>query len=310
VAATVTFTLSESSTDFVLGDITVTGGALLNFTGSGTVYTGTFTPAANSTQSGVVSIASGKFSDAAGNQNNDGAELNNIVTMSVDTIVPAVAITSNKTALKAGEAAMVTFTLSESSTDFVLGDVTATGGALSNFTGSGTSYTGTFTPAANSTADGLVSVASSKFSDVAGNQNNDGAELNNTVTMSTDTVLPTIAIASSKAALTAGEIATVSFTLSEASTDFVLGDVTVTGGALSNFTGAGTSYTATFTPAVSSTANGVVSVASSKFSDAAGNQNADGGSSDNAITMAIDTVLPTISITSNKNALRGGSQRR
>jgi hypothetical protein len=168
----------------------VTGGTLTNFTGSGTSYAATFTPTANSIESGIVSVASSKFSDSAGNQNSDGAESNNTVTMSVDTVVPTIAVTSTKTALKAGETATVSFTLSESSTDFVAGDVTVTGGVLSNFTGSGTSYTATFTPTANSTANGVVSVASSKFSDAAGNQNSDGADTNNNVTIAVDTLVP------------------------------------------------------------------------------------------------------------------------
>ena len=40
----ITFTLSEISTDFVVGDITLENGSLTNFTGSGKVYTATFTP--------------------------------------------------------------------------------------------------------------------------------------------------------------------------------------------------------------------------------------------------------------------------
>jgi len=100
-----------------------------------------------------------------------------------DTVPPTVAITSSKSALKAGETATITFTLSEPATDFAQSGVTATGGTLSGFTGSGTNYTAIFTPSVNSTANGVVSVASDKFSDAAGNFNKDGADANNTVTI-------------------------------------------------------------------------------------------------------------------------------
>ena len=127
-----------------------------------------------------------------------------------------------------------------------------------------------------STTNGVISVASTKFSDAAGNSNADGSEANNTLTLSVDTVRPTIAITSGAAALAKGETTTVTFTLSESSTDFVEGDISVSGGTLSSFSGSGTTYTATFTPTDISTTNGVISVASTKFSDAAGNTNADG----------------------------------
>jgi len=295
--ATITFTLSEASTDFTSADVSATGGTISNFAGSGTSYTATFTPTANSTTNGVISVASATFSDAAGNTNQDGADANNTVNLTVDTIRPTIAISSNASTLKAGETASLTFTLSKASTDFTAADVSATGGTLSNFSGSGTAYTATFTPATNSTANGVISVASATFSDAAGNTNNDGADTNNTVTLTVDTIRPTIAISSNVSTLKAGETATISFTLSEASTDFTSADVSATGGSLSNFTGSGTAYTATFTPTPNSTANGVISVASATFSDAAGNTNNDGADANNTVTLTVDTTPPTLSIT-------------
>ena len=203
---------------------------------------------------------------------------------------PTIAISSDATSLKAGETATLTFTLSESSSDFVASDVTVSGGKLSSFSGLGTSYSATFTPTASSTTNGVISVASSKFSDAAGNTNSDGSDSNNTITLSVDTTRPTIAISSDATSLKAGETATLTFTLSESSSDFVASDVTVSGGKLSSFSGLGTSYSATFTPTASSTTNGVISVASSKFSDAAGNTNSDGSDSNNTITLSVDTI--------------------
>jgi len=105
-----------------------------------------------------------------------------------DTVPPTIIVSSNTASLRSGQTATLTFTLSESSTDFALGDISVAGGTLTNFAGNGTSYTATFTPTANSTANGVVSVGSNQFSDAAGNFNVDGADANNAVTMSVNTV--------------------------------------------------------------------------------------------------------------------------
>jgi VCBS repeat-containing protein len=215
-------------------------------------------------------------------------------TFTLDTTRPTVAIASTTSTLKAAETATITFTLSEASTNFVVSDITVSGGTLSGFSGSGTSYTATFTPTANSTTNGVISVASGTFSDAAGNTNNDGADANNSVTLTVDTIRPTVAISSNVSTLKAGETATITFSLSEASTNFAVGDITVSGGTVSGFSGSGTSYTATFTPTANSTTNGVISVASGTFSDAAGNTNNDGADANNSVTLTVDTAAPTL----------------
>ncbi|MGD8111018.1 Ig-like domain-containing protein [Vibrio sp. TRT 17S01] len=290
--AQITFTLSEASADFEANDISVTGGTLSTLSGSGKSYSITFTPAADSTTDGVISVGTNKFSDAAGNLNTSGAS----ITLTVDSVLPTIDISSDKTALKAGEKAQITFTLSEAATDFASGDITVTGGSLGTLTGSGTNYSAEFTPTANSTTDGVISVAKSKFSDAAGNLNGAGDSL----TLSIDSVVPTIAITADVSALKGGETAQVTFTLSEASTDFESADITVSGGTLGTLTGSGTTYSAEFTPTTNSNKSGVITVAASKFTDAAGNANVAGAS----LTLAVDTVAPTISITSNKTQLK------
>jgi len=233
----------------------------------------------------VTAVESFKFSD---------------VTLSSTTLAnttpPTISITSSKTNLAAGQAATLTFAISESVSDFVVGDITVSGGTLSNFSGSGTSYTAIFTPFGNSTINGVVSVASNKFSDAAGNFNVDGSDANNTVsitinTVPADTTPPTIAVSTNKTSLSAGQTATVNFVISEAVSDFAVSDVAVSGGTLSNFSGSGTSYMATFTPTANSKVKGVVIVASNKFSDAAGNFNVDGSNPNNTVTMAVNTVI-------------------
>jgi hypothetical protein len=112
-------------------------------------------------------------------------------------------------------------------------------------------------------------------------------------TVAADTTPPTIAVSSSTSSLTSGSTAAISFTLGEASSNFISSDVTVSGGTLSNFSGSGTSYSATFTPDTNSTTAGSVSVSSGKFTDAAGNANTDGSDANNTVTMTVNTLVNT-----------------
>jgi Ca2+-binding RTX toxin-like protein len=186
--AKIAFTFSEVSTDLTIDDLTVLGGTVGEIVKKSTyVYETVFTPNENSTSPGSVSVASGKFTDTAGNTNNDGADINNSVTMTVDTIRPTIDISTVALSLKAGDTANIAFTLSEDSTTFIKGDIVVTGGTLSALAGSGKSYTAVFTPTRNSTLQGSVSVASGKFTDAAGNANNDGSDINNSVTMTINT---------------------------------------------------------------------------------------------------------------------------
>ena len=216
----------------------------------------------------------------------------------VDGVAPTVAITSNKTSLKSGDTAVITFLLTEASTSFTAADVTVTGGTLSGFGGSGAVYTATFTPTATSTAKGAVSVAAGVFTDAAGNGNTAGAL---TPQIAIDTVAPVVTIRSSKAALRSGDTAVITFLLSEASTSFTAADVTVTGGTLSNFGGSGTAYTATVTAAAAPASALVVSVPAGAFTDAAGNSNTPG-----SLTTPIDNFAPSIAITASRASMARG----
>ncbi|RUO37822.1 hypothetical protein CWE22_12025, partial [Pseudidiomarina aestuarii] len=95
-------------------------------------------------------------------------------------------------------------------------------------------------------------------------------------------------VASSVGALKAGETAALTFTLSESSNDFVVGDVTVVNGSLSNFAGSGSSYTATLTPTADFEGNATVDVAAAAFTDAAGNDN----TAATQAVIAVDTAIP------------------
>ena len=403
-STTLTFTVSEATSDLTGADFAVAGGTLGPLQQSATnplVYTATFTATSGTTSNTTasVSIASDKFSDAAGNFNKDGQEANNtwasavtpaainptagkldgasdsgvpgdnktndatptmsgtvpagstatvtingqtypvtvnpdgtwnftqptnlpdgtytpvinvtpagggaptstpITPFTIDTTAPTIAITADKTALAAGQTSVITFTLSEASSDFTSADIVSTGGSLGPLVQSTTNplvYTATFTPNSTGTA-ASITVDSAKFSDAAANSNKDtsinpapsGAvyEANNQVTLAinqtaADTTPPTIVVArTASGTLTSSE--TITFTLSEASKDFTQADLTSDSGTFSNFTAVPTSgsastgytqYTATFTPASSSSGQATLGVLAGKFADAAGNLNKD-----------------------------------
>ncbi|WP_330960629.1 Ig-like domain-containing protein, partial [Photobacterium sp. 53610] len=198
--------------------VTSSGGGTA-VTGSGTLSSGSQTVSGidvSGLSDGTI-VLSVTLTDAAGNAATAVAS-----TATLDTTKPGITITSDKLALKLGEAATLTFTLSESSSDFSAADVTVSGGSLSNFTGSGTSYSATFTPNLNITL-GTIDVAANVFTDSAGNNNTAAIQLSLVV----DVIPPTVTITSDKSALKQGETATLTFTLSESSSDFAAGDVIV-----------------------------------------------------------------------------------
>ena len=79
--AIIFFNLSESSANFSLSDVEVSGGNLSDFKGSGTNYTAIFTPDKTTSSSGIIRVGSDRFTDASGNANIDGSEANNIVNL-------------------------------------------------------------------------------------------------------------------------------------------------------------------------------------------------------------------------------------
>ncbi|MEW6996070.1 Ig-like domain-containing protein, partial [Colwelliaceae bacterium MEBiC 14330] len=72
--------------------------------------------------------------------------------------------------------------------------------------------------------------------------------------------------------LVAGDTATISFTFSEATTDFVVGNVSVTGGTLGTLSSSDNiTYTATLTPTAEYDGDITITVADDSYTDADGN---------------------------------------
>ena len=247
----------------------------------------------------MVSVASGRFTDAAGNANTDGEDANNSVTLSVDTARPTATIVVADTALKVGETSLVTITFSEAVTGFTNADLTIANGMLSSVSSAdgGRTWTATFTPTADiEDTTNLITLDNTDVTDAAGNAGTGSTDSNN---YAIDTRSPTVAISADRANLQTGETSVLTFTLSEAATDFDASDVVVTGGTLSDFRGSGTTYTATFTPTA---IRGAVSVASGQFSDAADNVNADGLDADNRVALTYDPTLDIANIAVNEGS--------
>ena len=161
---TITITLSEPSTNFTASDVVVSAGALTSWNAtSSTVYTAVFTPPANSTGSASISVGANTFTDAAENFN--GAFTSDAIAF--DTISPTVAVTRSASgSLGIGQTEIVTFALSEPSTDFTAGDVSVSAGALTGWNATSlTVYTAVFTPPANSAGTATISVAVGAFTD-------------------------------------------------------------------------------------------------------------------------------------------------
>ena len=86
-----TFTSSEATSNFVAGDVTVTGGTLTNFNASSdTVYTATIAPSGDGLR--TINVKANTFTDAAGNDNTASAEFR----WSFDGTDPGLAITAVK----------------------------------------------------------------------------------------------------------------------------------------------------------------------------------------------------------------------
>jgi len=258
------------------------GGTALSTNVSSNAWSTTLTPTqAQALSQGDLSVTA-DVSDIAGNSATQASK-----TIAYDGTVPTIVITSDKDTLIAGETATITFTLSEASSDFTSDDVTVSGGELTNFaTTSSTVYTATFTPTTNSTTNATIDVSASKFTDAIGNDNSQATQKVLTI----DTVIPTISISSNKTTAINGEVLNLSFTLSEDSTDFTSDDISVVGGAISNFAQDNTNtklYTAKLTIDDTTTSQATIDVAADKFQDATGNPNT-------AATQQIITILPSV----------------
>ena len=286
--ATITFT--ESVSNFVQSDVSLSGSAASitswRANSGNTVYTATITPTASGTV--TIGVAANVATDAANNQNT--AATSKTVTVSVDTTAPGVSI-SVPSGTQNG-AFSVTITFTETVSGFVGSDVSLTGSAAS-ITGwransGNTVYTATITPTTSGTV--TIGVAANVATDAANNQNT--AATSKSVTVSVDTTSPDVTVSVPSGVQNGRFSVTITFT--EAVSNFVQSEVSLSGSAVSitswRANSGNTVYTATITPTASGTVT--IGVAANVATDAANNANTAATSK----TVSIDVDKPTVTI--------------
>ncbi|WP_244963937.1 Ig-like domain-containing protein [Moritella marina] len=294
----VTFTFSEAPSDFVIGDINSPNGTItaLVATADPTVWTATFTPNDNFDGSATITVDNDSYTDAAGNLGSGNTDA-----IIVDTVNPTLAIAFTESALSDGETSGVTFTFSEAPSDFVIGDINSPNGTMTNLVQDATNgkiWTATFTPNDNFDGSATITVDNDSYTDAAGNLGS-----GNTDAIIVDTVNPTLAIAFTESALSDGETSAVTFTFSEAPSDFVIGDINSPNGTITALvaTADPTVWTATFTPNDNFDGSATITVDNDSYTDAAGNLG-----SGNTDAIIVDTVNPTLAIAFTESALSDG----
>ena len=245
-----TFTWSEDVIGFAASDITVAGGVLGALSGSGDTYTAQLTPTRG--EDARVAVAAGAAENATGDT---GPMAIVAVTATwVSPPGPTLKITGMPASVTDKSVITLTFTWSEPVLGFQRNDINLynpgyTAGATAAygaFGGSGSVYTLDIVPTLVAGLGPYVSVAADTVTNLNGDP---GPPLRVIATSGfADTTKPTLAISGMPANVVDQSPLSLTFTWSEDVIGFTASDITVTGGALSAFTGSGTTYTATVTP--------------------------------------------------------------
>ena len=335
----VTVTFSESVTGFDAADVTLTpsfthgtGDPTFSVSGSGTTYTVSVTPAANTAGNVVVSVR--KNAATAGTtvvpvpalpQESGTIAFD---TRPADTVAPTVVIGGPG---RANAPFNVTFDFSEAlgtgAGGFTMADISAnwetgstntapTIGEPSQTDAAAHLYTATITPAVGAT-DGAITVTLNAGGVQDTSNNPIAAAGINTITVTYDTTAPTVTVVRPQVyddegnlvpqTATAGTPFTVNVTFSEPVTGFETSDITVSNANLTSIGGTAESYLVTITPSSSlSAASIVVTVTPAGVTDLAGNTGTATGSTASITVSFADKIRPTITaVTTATKYVRG-----
>ncbi|WP_429547836.1 Ig-like domain-containing protein [Pseudomonas frederiksbergensis] len=292
----VTITFSSAVSGFDNADLTIANGTLSNVSSvdGGVTWTATFTPAVSVTDTtNLISLNNSGVTNASGNSGVGVTDSNNYA---IDTVRPDATIVVADNKLGIGETTMVTITFSEAVSGFDLSDLSVANGVLSNLASSdgGVTWTATLTPTASlNDATNLILLDTGNVLDAAGNA---GASIAISNNYALDAARPTVTIVVANPNLGIGQTTLVTFTFSEAVSDFDLSDLSVTNGELTNLASSdgGKTWTGTFTPTASITdPSNFIALDTSNVTDLAGNIGASVAVSNN---YAIDGERPTATV--------------
>jgi hypothetical protein len=292
----VTITFSEAVSGFTNADLSIPNGTLSAVSSSdgGVTWTATFTPTANvKDTTNLISLGNAGVFDLAGNA---GIGISSSANFTIDTVLPTATIVVADSQLGIGETTAVTITFSEAVSGFDVSDISVANGVLSNLSSSdgGVTWTATLTPSANiNDATNLIVLDTGRVQDVAGNF---GASIAISNNYALDATRPTVSIVVASPNLGIGQTTTVTFTFSEAVSNFDLSDLSVTNGDLSNLgsSDGGKTWTATFTPTANVTdPSNFIALDTRNVTDLVGNTGNTVAVSNN---YTLDSELPTATV--------------
>lgn len=250
----VTITFSKNVTGFIAGDINVGNGSVTSLSGSGNTYTANITPSGQGAV--TIDVAAGIATDLAGNSNTAASQLS----VSYDSIAPSTPTVNGTTPTNSTRPTWSWSRTGVASDTFryKLDDNNLAVGATS------TSST-SFQPASALSSGAHVFYV--QEGDLAGNWSGIAS-----LSISIDTIAPTVAITSSTTSYTNASSFNITITFSEAVAGLAIGGVTVSNGSKSNFTAqSSTVYTMTVSPNTEGAVT--VDIADGACTDMAGNSN-------------------------------------
>jgi len=204
-------------------------------------------------------------------------------TPALDIFSPTSTISSTENSPTSVSPIPITITFSEDVTGFESNEVTLSNGTLSNFTGSGATYTFDITPSGDTTV--TVNIDDNVAQDAAGNWNTAATQFSITY----NGTAPTVSISSSITSPTNTTPIPIQVTFSENVAGFDSTDITVSNGTVNSFTGSEASYTFNISPTQDTTVT--IDIKSNSAQDDAGN----GNTAATQFSIIYDGTAPAIS---------------